>query len=75
MADNIANTKDKKKLWVTGSFNVDITEYQIEQPSLMGFKAEKEIGMNFKIAFPITDKYIFIRSSQSNHVIVAGEFG
>ena len=49
-------TKDKKRLWVTGSFNVDITEYQIEQPSLMGFKTEKEIGMNFKIAFPLSEK-------------------
>jgi len=49
-------TKDKKKLWVTGSFTVDMTEYQIEQPSLMGFKTEKEIGMNFKIAFPLSNK-------------------
>lgn len=46
-------TSEKKKLWVAGSFKVNMTDYQVEPPSLMGFKTQEEMAMTFKIAFPI----------------------
>jgi len=43
----------KNEVIVEGTFPVNITEYQIETPSLMGVKTKEEITMNFKIVFPM----------------------
>jgi polyisoprenoid-binding protein YceI len=43
----------KNELTVDGTFNVNITDYKIEVPSLMGIKTGEEITMNFKVVFPV----------------------
>jgi polyisoprenoid-binding protein YceI len=49
-----AKQSDKRnELTVEGTFRVNITEYQIETPSLMGVKTKEEITLSFKIVFPI----------------------
>jgi polyisoprenoid-binding protein YceI len=49
-----AKQSDKKnELIVEGTFPVNITEYEIEPPSLMGFKTKEEITLSFIIVFPM----------------------
>jgi len=43
---------DKKAITVEGTFLVNITDYQIEAPSLMGVKTKEEITLSFRIIFP-----------------------
>jgi polyisoprenoid-binding protein YceI len=43
----------KNEMIVEGTFPVNITEYQIETPSLMGVKTKEVITLNFKIVFPM----------------------
>ncbi len=44
---------EKKDVLVDGNFIVNINDYQIETPSLMGVKTKEEITLNFKVLFPI----------------------
>lgn len=47
--------KENNKTNISGSFNVNITNYQIEVPSLMGFKTSEEILLNFKIVYSLPE--------------------
>ena len=44
---------EKNKIVVDGNFVVNITDYQIEVPSIMGLKTNEEITIGFKIIFPL----------------------
>ncbi len=46
-------TKDSKQLSLSGNFTVDMTDYGVEQPSIMAMKTEKEIKLSFKINYPL----------------------
>ncbi|UBM58401.1 YceI family protein [Marinilongibacter aquaticus] len=43
----------KGNLVIQGDFVVDMTEYNIEQPSIMGMKTDKEIKVHYTFSFPI----------------------
>jgi len=41
-----------KKIRVDGSFDINMTEYDVEPPSLMGLKTKEEITLSFSFVFP-----------------------
>lgn len=41
----------KDKIEVTGNFEIDMTEYKVEPPSLMGVATDKEIKLSFDIFY------------------------
>ena len=43
----------KNEMRITGAFPINITDYNIEVPSLMGIKTKEEVWLIFNIAFPI----------------------
>lgn len=44
----------KKEIIITGTFPVNITDYNIDPPSLVGIKTKEEITMVFKLVFPVS---------------------
>ncbi len=38
---------------ITGAFNVNMTDHNVERPSLMGLKAEDTIAMKFNVVFKL----------------------
>jgi polyisoprenoid-binding protein YceI len=44
---------DINRLTVAGTFDVNITHYKVETPSLMGFKTDENMKMNFSVVFTL----------------------
>ncbi len=44
---------ENTKLILTGNFNVDMTEFGVDPPGLMGLKTEKDIKLGYKMTFNI----------------------
>lgn len=49
-----ATRQDKgDRMTIMGGFDINMTEYTVERPSVMGLKADDAIRMSFDVAFPL----------------------
>jgi polyisoprenoid-binding protein YceI len=49
----VTRTDSDKRITLDGKFDILLSQFQVERPSLFGLKTKDEVKLNFRVSFPL----------------------